>query len=839
MVKKLLFIGWDAADWKIIRPLLNSGQMPHLAKLIKGGATADIQTLHPPVSPMLWTSIATGKRAWQHGICNFFEQVPGEQSFIPVLGASRKVKALWNILSVNGYCTNVVNWWPSHPAEEINGCMVSDYFFQRNVDAVRQSFSKTGGVYPALHEPGIINLIKDPDELPLQWMEMFFPLFTSASPAQMQRMSKAPKVVATMLSVFEVSNWLMQMNDWNFHAVYFDAIDKFCHMFMRYQPPQQSFVTESDFQMFRHAVTNIYRVQDNLLGEMIRHAGHDTTVLLMSDHGFRSGKDRLAKLPEMLFRPLSDHRDTGIFLLSGPGIKAGTQLTDVSLLDVCPTVLYAMDLPVANDMVGRVLTEAFTDRKVVKRTETYESARSERKYSMFNPAQSGAMLKQLEDLGYISLRGNFNEQQQRMLQESTYVTAMSLMEENRFTESFEYFTALVSEDEKEPRFLSGLFFSALALKRFDIATETVELIQQMSAAEVAVINMRLRLLMAQQKFLKALELIGRYRQQYAHHEEFLRLVSRCYIQSGRYDEAFSAAIQAASLNEEEPDTYFLMAGISFRQRNWEAALGYGLEAIQYGCRYPQLHLMMGKAAFQSQQYELAASAYERALSFYPRHQMARTTLVSIYTQHLHQPDRAAPHQTYLEAQLLPQIIVVSGLPRSGTSMMMQALAAGGIPVLTDGIRSADEHNPKGYMEYEKVKFMPSNHNWLQEASGKAVKIIANLLPFLPANYQYKIILMERDLSAVMLSQDKMLRTDATDGKGRAYRLILGEHQKKIMDKALSLGGKQNIEVLSLRYDEVLEAPFSQMLLVQDFLERDLDVHKMAGTVDPSLNHNRS
>ena len=127
--KKVLLIGWDAADWKIINPLMDSGLMPALESLVNNGAKGNIVTLDPPMSPMLWTTIATGKFADKHGILGFTEPSADNTKVVPVLVTSRKVKAIWNILTQMGLKTHLIGWWPSHPAEPINGNVVSNLFY--------------------------------------------------------------------------------------------------------------------------------------------------------------------------------------------------------------------------------------------------------------------------------------------------------------------------------------------------------------------------------------------------------------------------------------------------------------------------------------------------------------------------------------------------------------------------------------------------------------------------------------------------------------------------------------------------------------------------------------
>ena len=126
--KKLLLIGWDAADWRLINPLLDEGKLPNLRRLVEGGTIGNIATIEPMLSPMLWTSIATGKRAHKHGVLGFSEIDPISAAVRPVTTLSRKTRAIWNILTLEEKRCNVIGWWPSHPAEPINGVMVSNEF---------------------------------------------------------------------------------------------------------------------------------------------------------------------------------------------------------------------------------------------------------------------------------------------------------------------------------------------------------------------------------------------------------------------------------------------------------------------------------------------------------------------------------------------------------------------------------------------------------------------------------------------------------------------------------------------------------------------------------------
>ena len=187
----------------------------------------------------------------------------------------------------------------------------------------------------------------------------------------------------------------------------------------------------------------------------------------------------------------------------------------------------------------------------------------------------------------------------------------------------------------------------------------------------------------------------------------------------------------------------------------------------------------------------------------------------------------------------PQIItVVSGLPRSGTSMMMRMLESGGMEVLTDSIRTADEDNPKGYYEFERVKEIEHDQEWLSEAQGKAVKMIGALLKHLPADYCYRVLFMRRAMDEILASQREMLvrRGEATDTvSDERIAELFGKHVKQV---AAWIDGQPNMKVLYVDYGDVLSNPDRQAQRINEFLGGLLDAARMARAVDPGLYRQR-
>ncbi|HDQ72476.1 MAG TPA: sulfotransferase family protein [Chloroflexi bacterium] len=184
------------------------------------------------------------------------------------------------------------------------------------------------------------------------------------------------------------------------------------------------------------------------------------------------------------------------------------------------------------------------------------------------------------------------------------------------------------------------------------------------------------------------------------------------------------------------------------------------------------------------------------------------------------------------------ITIVSGLPRSGTSMMMKMLEAGGLPVLTDNLRTPDPDNPRGYYEFERVKKLEHDKSWLKDARGKAVKIIAALLKHLPPDHHYKIIFMRRDMDEILASQRRMLirRGEATDKISDEKLAQLFEHHLRQTEAWLA--EQPNIDVTYVNYNDVLENPDASVERIEQFLGGWLDADNMVRVIDPSLYRQR-
>ena len=196
-------------------------------------------------------------------------------------------------------------------------------------------------------------------------------------------------------------------------------------------------------------------------------------------------------------------------------------------------------------------------------------------------------------------------------------------------------------------------------------------------------------------------------------------------------------------------------------------------------------------------------------------------------------------QSFRKPKIANFITIVSGLPRSGTSMIMKMLEAGGLPPLTDNLRTADDDNPKGYYEFERVKKMPDGDTaWVGDAHGKAVKVISALLEHLPPSYSYRVLFMQRKMEEILASQQKMLIRSGKPTDKVSDEQLAAMYAKHLAKIKAWLNDQSNFSVLYLDYNSMLVDPQKYSAQINHFLDDSLNQQDMARIVDPDLYRQR-
>jgi tetratricopeptide (TPR) repeat protein len=956
MNNKVLLVGWDAADWKVITPLMDRGLMPATRSLVESGVSGQMATLSPVLSPMLWTSIATGKRPYKHGILGFTEPSPAS-GIQPITNLSRKTKAVWNILNQNGLRCNVVGWWPSHPAEPINGVMVSNHYHQANGPLDGGWPIRPGTVYPAHLAETLADLRVHPEDLdPEGHILPFIPKAPTIDQDKDRRLETCAKIIAECASIQSCATHLIGHGPWDFMAVYFDAIDHFSHAFMRYHPPQQDWISDDDFDLYQNVVSAGYVFHDMMLARLLELAGSGVTVILMSDHGFHPDHQRRRTLPSEPAGPAAEHRDFGIFVMRGPGIKRDELVHGVGLLDVTPTILTLFGLPVGEDMDGRPLVGAFEQHPSITSIPSWDAVEGDDgrhppdRHLTAADAREG--IEQLVALGYIERPSDNIEQAVRdTVGELDYNLARSYMDGGQHGNAVPLLFKLYEQKPLEFRFGIQL---AICLQTLGATEDLARVIDHLNAcwrraAEEAkrrlaavreIVQQRRAALPAADapaaknvlspSELDAVRKLGaiargnpstldylagwvaaarrQHEQALAHYKHAEKSESRVpgfhlqlgdgYIALERYAEAETCFRRVFEIDPVSPGAHLGLAKMHLGKRQPKQALEHATRAIGLRHYMPAAHYYVGMCRLALRQFDDAIAAFETALAQNPNFPEAHARLARIYSHVRKDITQAAMHRAQAgqirdarrrqaksrviaalpdiaaidyeahlpslrpvaaegrmaalseppaaderalrdrNADANAAVVVVSGLPRSGTSMMMQMLVAGGIQPLTDGERVADESNPRGYLELAKVKQLQQRNDWLDEARGRCVKIVAPLVPHLPQRVSCRVIVMDRDLDEIVASQHRMLERD------NQQRAKLSDEQLKAflrqqLTHAARLLTAHEVPMLVIRHTDVLTRPAAIAQQVVDFLGRPLDVSAMAHAVDVELYRERA
>lgn len=843
IAKRVILLGWDAADWKIINPLLDAGLMPSLQQLINNGVMGNIATLDPPLSPMLWTSIASGHTADKHGILGFIEPDPNTGKFRLCTSTTRKVKAVWNILQQNGLKSHVVGWWASYPAEPIDGVYVTNLF--------ANPAAKVDEPWPIekniVHPPELADALGEcrlhPGELTWAHIAPFVPQLNKVDQKNDKRIVFLASLLSKTTSYHAAATWILENQEWDFLGLYLNEMDVFSHKFMKYHPPQMPEVSDEDFELYKDVMQSVYRLYDMFLGRLMEMAGDDVVFVLLSDHGFHSDHLRPRKLPNDPVAPAVEHAPYGMLCISGPGIRKDERIYGATLLDITPTLLALFGLPAGEDMSGRVLVEAFEKPQVPDRIPSWELIEGNTGQHSGelreDPWAAQQAMQQLAELGYIEAPDGDEAKVARMNNwESKFYLARVFQSTRRPEQALPILEELFAEAPGIPRYALRLINCYLQLGKNEDARRVVDALRSQYKKPEELPSLDIlegNLLFSEGRPYKALDVLRRAEQTAGHMPGLHQLIGKAYNATRNWKDAERAFIRALSIDPDNAASHHGLALALLRQDNYESAIDEALNAVGLLHHFPVAHYHLGEALYKAGIYDRAAEAFTTTVHQQPGNSRAHQWLIRIWEQHLAQPDKAEYHRNFIRDHITRTITIVSGMPRSGTSMMMQMLQAGGLEVLSDGQRASDENNPQGYLEDDRVKRLHQDNSWLGEAVDKVVKVVAPLLQFLPSNYQYKIIYMQRDLDEVLQSQLKMLNR----GDGKTFPAGLADAVSKQAEKALSWTKAQpNVTVLHMHYSEVIDDPLDSAGRIANFLGEALETLAMAAVVSSSLYRNR-
>jgi predicted AlkP superfamily phosphohydrolase/phosphomutase len=451
---KILLIGIDGATFRILGPMAESGKLPEFKKLMDRGAYGNLRSVTPMLSPALWTTMVTGKPRGAHGIVGFMREETKKTGHPELVRSDdRRTLALWNIMGPFERSAGFIGWWVTWPAEPVHDYIVSDRVADGRWVVWTNGKVNTGQTHP----PELIDEIRDyvhdplkPDMNEIRSLVEFdedeqLEFQTVAMPIYAHSLSTFKFAHAAQRSIEDISMYMLDRQDQpDLMGVFLIANDPICHTFWHYFEPDAFIGVDHEVaDRLGKLIPNYYQHNDAFLGRILEKVDADTVVMIVSDHGFQpSGKIpkpseagkteilREAALNEgqVAVGQAGKHHPDGVLIASGGPIREGFHFeTRVDLVDVTPTILALLGLPIPEDMTGRVVTEiidpAFIQKYPIRHISSYEKYIHREEAGETAEGMDEAMRARLEALGYTGR----NEVEERA--ESTSKPALEAIEE--------------------------------------------------------------------------------------------------------------------------------------------------------------------------------------------------------------------------------------------------------------------------------------------------------------------------------------------------------------------------------------------------------------------------
>lgn len=663
LARKLLLVGWDAADWQMMHPLIDAGRMPHLKRLVERGVIGNLLTLQPVLSPILWTSIATGKRGYLHGVHGFVEPTPDGTALRPTSSGTRTCKALWNILAQSGKRCHALGWYASQPAEDINGVCVSLLFPVAPASATPEDWPLVPqSVCPPHLAEDLAELRFHPSEVTGPMLSQFIPMaaqLDQRDPEVRRLFNAMAKRLAECISLHALTTEVMAAHDWDFCTAYYDTIDRIGHDFMVFHPPRLETVRPDLYEPFKGVMNAIYEFHDQMLGRLVELAGPETHVMIVSDHGFQNGAGR----PTQPVEPAQWHRNFGTFLLAGPGIRQDATLHGATLLDIAPTVLTLFGLPVGRDMEGKVLVNAFEQAPPIARIDSWENVPDpvydarQRDAVDDDPEAAAASMQQLVELGYIDAPGEDVQRDiVRARAEQKFNLACTCIDGRHPTRALELAMELVQQFPDEVAYL--IFAGQAAI----------------SACDGAVLGRVADALESKQPGHKQMPLFRAFHcwlgddvrgalkhfeiaAQQGQDKAWLQCrIGRAYLRLRQWGKAEDAFRQSLSVEKDNAEAHYGLSVALPRQGRLEEGVQSGLDAIALQHDFPLAHFQLGAVLARMGWFDRSLQAFEICLAMRPNFAVAHR-YVSLVAARLGQAERSMTHRE------IARRVLAEGLPQ--------------------------------------------------------------------------------------------------------------------------------------------------------------------------------
>ena len=632
--RRLLLLALDGLDGPLLHPAIDADLLPAFASLVARGAVGELAAGGVAEPAVAWTTLATGQRPETHRIldANIFDPVSGDLR--PIGGESRRSHALWNIAHREGRASLVVGWPASHPADPIRGAFVSDCFFEVSARLGEPWAVPERSLHPAGLAAELADLRLHPDELGAAEIAPFVPLLAEVDQDRDRRLAVVMAALAETVSRHAVATHLLERTPWSFAAIRYPLIDRLARWFLDHHRHRAEGIDDRDARLYGGVVDSALRLLDGMLACLVGHAG-SADLVVCSPMGWRCGPSpAAAESGERPSPPIATRSERGIVLLAGERIAADRLVHGASAIDLVPTALALLGLPIGEDLPGRVMREAFARPPEISSLTSWESLDGD--FGRVAPSEAPAagaeaneLVRQLVDLGYLdrSALSERSERDQRLRQE--HHLALSHLESLEWAKAVAPLERIVAA-----RPIDGgciLLLASCQLMAGDLA-RCRSLAEQALRLEGSVGHARL--------LLAALAMIDR------RPEEALAELARAeatgerglaeklafgHLQLRRITEAERLVAVAFEENPESPSAWLLRAILHLERREDRQAAEAALLATGRRFHWPEAHAVLGVALGRIGHLPEAVAALERSISQRPTG-LAHRALATILEQ---------------------------------------------------------------------------------------------------------------------------------------------------------------------------------------------------------------
>jgi tetratricopeptide (TPR) repeat protein len=605
MSKRLMLIGWEAADWSILHPLIDAGKMPTLQRIVEQGASGSLLCGRPLLPAAQWTSLVTGKRPWQHRVCHQIQLDAGVGRTVPISAAHRKAVALWEMLAREGKKSLIVGWPATQDARSENTTIASNRYAEPTAGPGIKPWptAAPGTYWPDNLGTSLDDLRVSPEDIQGDLLSQYVPDWKKIDQKKDRRLGHLRVFIAADLSHHAALMHLLRAKEWSLAAIQFPALGAISALFLPYCAPKRDWVSESEFQLYANVLNAACIILDRMLHSLIQAAGKETAVVVASAHGINQN------LPPHYLRggdPESWKTSYGILAACGPGFSRDSLILGATIQDVTPTILTWFGLPIGEDMEGRVLMESFADDPGVKRLASWETGND-----LITDQTDPTPVRSPDSAGAIKLG-----------QESEWNLALSYLDGARYDEALLLLEKLFRSFPERADFGLALFQCQLTVKKTAEAAAVLEILLEAIPPGVWSLLPQVELLIAQSNRKEARLLVDKIQKLKPADPEALRRLGFILWRLREWSALAGLAREVLQRYENEPLAWLGLAESALRLRDPAQAVEAATRAIGLNYFLPQAHQVLFQALLMQGKWTEAREAMQTLRRIQPDDRVA-------------------------------------------------------------------------------------------------------------------------------------------------------------------------------------------------------------------------